>query len=133
MAFLSASFPLTALALLAGWSGGGGAVTGDCFLLGPRDGCLVSGWLAAGDLLDATSERRESVCEPLPEGGAWEESLEAPCEEEERLFGSLSSFLSPAAPLSLSAGAFVSFLSRGGEGEEEEEEVELEEEEALRG
>lgn len=95
---------------------------------------MVSGWLPAGDLLEGTSERLESDWEPLlPEGGAREESLEGPCEEEERLFCSPSS---RSVLLSLSVGAFVSFLSRGGEGEDEEEDEELEEdeeEEDLRG
>lgn len=100
---------------------------------------MVSGWLTAGDLLEVTSGRLESDWEPLlPEGGAREESLEGPCEEEERLFCSLSSLFSSSRSvlLSLSIGAFVSFLSGGGDGEDEEEEEELEEdeeEEDLRG
>lgn len=94
---------------------------------------MASDWLPVGDLLEVTSERLESDWEPLlPEGGAWEEeSLEGPCEEEERLFCSLSSFLSSSLSLlpSFSAEVFVSFLSGGGEGEEEEDEEELEEDE----
>lgn len=137
--FAFASFPLTALLLLTVWSEGWGAVTGDCFLLGPCDVCLVSDWLLAGDRLEVTSERLDSDWLPLlPEGGACDESLGGPCEEEERLFCSLSFFSSPCSGLlSLSVGAFVSFLSRCGEGEDEEEEEELEdddeEEEDLRG
>lgn len=97
---------------------------------------MVSGWLPAGDLLEATSERRESDWELLlPEVGAWDESLEGACEDEERLFCSLSSG-SGSGLLSRSVSAFVSFLSGGGEGEDEEDEEELEEdeeEEDLRG
>lgn len=132
--FAFASFPLTAFLLLTVWSEGGGAATGDCFLLGPCDDCLVSDWLPAGDRLEVTSERLDSDWEPLlPEVGACDESLEGPCEEEERLFCSLS-FSSPRSGLlSVSVGVFVSFLSRCGEGEDEEEEELEEEEEDLRG
>lgn len=92
---------------------------------------MVSDWLPVGDLLEMTSERLYSDWEPrLPEVGACDESLEAACEEEERLFCSLSSlFSSPCSVLSLSGAVFVSFLSGGGEGEDEEEEEELEEDE----
>lgn len=84
----------------------------------------------AGDLLEVTSGRLGSAWEPpRPEGGACDESLEGPCEEEERLFCSLSSLLSsPLSPrLSFSIGAFASFLSGCGEGEDEEDDEELEE------
>lgn len=100
---------------------------------------MVSGWLPAGDLLEGTSERLESDWEPvLPEVGAWDESLEGACEDEERLFCSLSLFSSSRSVLlSLSVSAFVSFLSRCGDGEDDDEEEELEEddeeEEDLRG
>lgn len=93
---------------------------------------MVSDWLPAGDLLEVTSERLDSDWEPrLPEVGACDESLEAACEEEERLFCSLSSFFSSTCSvlLSLCGAVFVSFLSGGGEGEDEEEEEELEEDE----
>lgn len=99
--------------------------SGDCFLLGPCDDCLASGWLPAGDLWEDTSERLESDWDTfLPDGGAWDESLEGPCKVEER-FCSLSSLFSSSLSflLSLSAGAFMSFLCNDGEGEEE---VELE-------
>lgn len=101
-------------------------------LLGPRDDCLASGWLTARDLWEFTSERLESDWDTLlPEGGAWDESLEGPCKEEERHFCSLSSLFSssPSFPLSLSVGAFMSFLCCDGESEEEEEELEDDDEE----
>ena len=127
--FLFASLPFTVLSLLTVWSDGRAAAGGDSFLVGPCDGCLASDWLLAGDLLEVTSGRRGSDWEPLlPEGGAVE-SLEGPCEEEERLFCSPSSFASSSLPPSFSAGSFVSLLSRAGEGEEDEEEEEPEEDE----
>lgn len=126
-----ASFPFKALSRLTVCSDGGAAVTGDSFLPGPRDSWLVSGWLPARDLLEVTSVCLDSECEPLlSKGGACDESLEGPCDDEERLFWSLSSLLSSprSVLLSLSVGALESFLSAGGEGEaEEEEEEELEE------
>lgn len=135
--FISASFPFTALSLLPVRSGGWRLAGGDRFPLWPRCGCLPSGWLLPRDLCGVTSERRESDCEPLPpEGGAWEESLEAPCEAEGRLFCSLLSSCWSAL-LSLSDGPLLSFLSGGGDCEDAEEEEELEEdddeEEDLRG
>lgn len=56
--------------------------------------------------------------------------MDGRCEEEDRLFCSLSSLFSASCSslLSLSVGALRSFLSRCGEGEEEEDEEELEEE-----
>lgn len=83
----SASFPFKSLSRLTACSDGGAAVTGDSFLLGPRDNWLVSGWLPARDLLEVTSVCLESDCKPLlSEGGACDESLEGRFKEEERLF-----------------------------------------------
>lgn len=65
LATLGAPLPFTALSLLAVWSGCLGACAGDSFLLGPCDGCLLSDWLPAGDLLEAASKCRESDCELL--------------------------------------------------------------------
>lgn len=100
---------------------------GDWFLLG-REGWWESGWLWAGDRRDGTSEFLESAGGPLlSDAGAWDKSLEVPCDEDE-LFCSLSTLFS--SPPSLLESLFVStvesFLSRDGEGEDEEEE-ELEE------
>lgn len=82
--------------------------------------------------MEVTSERLQSNWDTLlPEGGAWDESLEGPCKDEERLFCSPSSLFSSSRYflLSLSVGAFMSFLCCKGEGEDEEEEDELEEDE----
>lgn len=75
--FFFVSLPLTVLSFLTAWSDGRVAAGGDCFLVGPGVDRLASDWLLAGDLRDGMSERRESDWEPpLPEGGAWDVSLE---------------------------------------------------------
>ena len=133
------SVPFTAPSFLTVGCDGWRAAGDGCFLFGPRDEGLASCWRPAGDLWEALSDRRESDCELLlPEAGAEDESLEGPSEEEERLFGSGSGlFTSSGSGLRfLSVGAFVSFISRGGDGEDDDEEEELEEdedEEELRG